>query len=385
MPCLCCKGALTFEEALFVKEKLTGARARPNPKDLEFKPVPATTCWGIENCKELFGLGNDKEAISAAFEAGTSENKNNLLFRSSGIVSWTLYHWGDMLDDAFKLIESLRAELFRSRAETQKALGEKEKAESECINAKLKLDQAQATLLEAQEAMNAMSKDRTHRRKRDLTKVFEAVEREQKMQIYQKAIAARLRSRSLDKTAMERMKARRTPHHRTGLTRAAQAHALRQAGRDIRSTDGGLLHRSTYMRRRERTLPLLNEFISRAGPVHLPNVECPPESDMKAHNDYKAKVRACACKCALVLTSKLGGSACDPRERRQLLEGRDAAHPQGAHRPHRPLHLGLRCSYAPAPQGGADPPEVDVRQDHGGGDAAGHGRDDSRLGSVPPA
>ncbi len=62
-----------------------------------------------------------------------------------------------MLDDAFKLIESLRAELFKSRAETQKALGEKEKAESERINAKLKLDQVQATLLEAQEAMNAMS------------------------------------------------------------------------------------------------------------------------------------------------------------------------------------------------------------------------------------
>jgi hypothetical protein len=88
--------------------------------------------------QELFGLGNDKEAISAAFEAGTGENKNNLLFGSRGIVSLTLDHWRDMLDDAFKLIESLRSELFRSRAETQKALGEKEKAESECINTKLK-------------------------------------------------------------------------------------------------------------------------------------------------------------------------------------------------------------------------------------------------------
>ncbi len=27
MPCSCCKGALTFGEALFVKEKLTGGRA----------------------------------------------------------------------------------------------------------------------------------------------------------------------------------------------------------------------------------------------------------------------------------------------------------------------------------------------------------------------
>ncbi len=50
-------------------------------------------------------------------------------------------------------------------------------------------------MLEAQESKNAMSKDR---RKRDLTKVFEAVEKEQKMKIYQRAIAARLRSRSLD-------------------------------------------------------------------------------------------------------------------------------------------------------------------------------------------
>jgi hypothetical protein len=55
-------------------------------------PVPATAFWGIENCKEQFGLGNDKEAIYAAFEAGTGENKNNFLFGSSGIVSRTLDH-----------------------------------------------------------------------------------------------------------------------------------------------------------------------------------------------------------------------------------------------------------------------------------------------------
>ncbi len=110
--------------------------------------------------------------------------------------------------------------------------------------------------------MTALSKDR---RKRDLTKVFEAVEKEQKMQINQKAIAARLGSRSLDKTAMERMMVRRTPWRRTGLTRAAQAHALRQAGRDIGATYGGALHRSTYIRRRDRTLPVLNEYVARAG------------------------------------------------------------------------------------------------------------------------
>ncbi len=43
------------------------------------------------------------------------------------------------------LIESLRAVLFKSRAETQKKLGEKERAESECIHAKLKMEQMRAT------------------------------------------------------------------------------------------------------------------------------------------------------------------------------------------------------------------------------------------------
>jgi len=146
---------LTFDEARLVKEKLTGGRAMPNQKDRDFKAVPASACWGIENCKELFGLGSDKEALSAAIEAGTDDTKRNLLFGSSGIVSRTLDHWRELLDDAFKLIESLRAELFKSRAEAQKALGEKEKAESEFIHAKLKLDQMQARLDSAQDALHA--------------------------------------------------------------------------------------------------------------------------------------------------------------------------------------------------------------------------------------
>jgi hypothetical protein len=37
---------------------------------------------------------------------------------------------------------------------------------------------------------------------------------------------------------------------------------------------------------------VLAAFVARACPVHLPNLECPPESDKKAHNDYKAKVRS---------------------------------------------------------------------------------------------
>ncbi len=86
---------MTFDKARFVKEKLTGGRAVPNTKKRSFEGVPASACrgWGIENCKELFGLGSDKEALSAAFEAGTDDHKGYLLFGSSGILSLTLEHW----------------------------------------------------------------------------------------------------------------------------------------------------------------------------------------------------------------------------------------------------------------------------------------------------
>jgi hypothetical protein len=36
MPCLCCKGALTFDEVCHVKDKLTGQRAEPNEKGRTF-------------------------------------------------------------------------------------------------------------------------------------------------------------------------------------------------------------------------------------------------------------------------------------------------------------------------------------------------------------
>ncbi len=109
-----------------------------NQRNRNFEAVPAITFWGIEIEKNYFFLGNDKEALSAAFEAGTGDNKN-LLFGSSGIVSRTHDHWKDLLKDAFKLIDSLRTELFKSREETEKSLdetekapGEKEQAETDC-------------------------------------------------------------------------------------------------------------------------------------------------------------------------------------------------------------------------------------------------------------
>jgi hypothetical protein len=45
-----------------------------------------------------------------------------------------------LLDDTFKLIERLRAELFKSRIKTQSALGEKEKL-NPLLHATLKLEQ----------------------------------------------------------------------------------------------------------------------------------------------------------------------------------------------------------------------------------------------------
>ena len=208
MPCSCCKGALTFEEAKFVKGKLTGVRADPNTKPRRFDAVPATTCWGVENCRELFGLRSDKEALSAAFEAGPGHNDKNLLFGSSGIVSRTLDHWKDLLEDACKLIESLRAELFKSRAETQKALAEKEKAESEHLHAALKLDGVRAELEAERNASKARAKDR---REREVSDAFAKVDRAHRLRSAAKGIAAKLHSLSPGKTPLERLKARRTP------------------------------------------------------------------------------------------------------------------------------------------------------------------------------
>jgi hypothetical protein len=124
--------------------------------------------------------------------------------------------------------------LFKSRAETQKALGEKEKAESECIHAKLKLDQMQAHLDIAQGALHARAQDR---RAREVQGVFDQADQEYRVRMAKAAITARLLSRSPGKNGMDRLKARKTPVHRTDLTRslsrvvnrAPGAHALRRA------------------------------------------------------------------------------------------------------------------------------------------------------------
>jgi hypothetical protein len=127
------------------------------------------------------------------------------------------------------------------------------------IHAKLKLDQMRATA--AQDAFHQADQQYSARKAKA-------------------QIASWLLSNSPVKNKMYRLKAQKTPLHPTGLTRspsrvvnrAAQAHALRSAGRGIEATDSGALHCTTCARRRDKTLPLLNEFVPRAGPVHLPSV-----------------------------------------------------------------------------------------------------------------
>ncbi len=134
-----------------MKDKLTCGHALavpvPNQKERVFRAVSATACWAIENrdCKELLVLSMTRKHYLQRLKPVQVKTKKNL-FGSSCILSRTIDHWRQLLDNAFKLIESLRAELFKSRAETQKALGEKEKAESECIHSKLKLYQMQAQI-----------------------------------------------------------------------------------------------------------------------------------------------------------------------------------------------------------------------------------------------
>ena len=107
-----------------------------------------------------------------------------------------------MLDDAFKLIESLRAELFKSRAETEKALREKKNAEQKSLHATLKLEQTQVRLDGAQKALKAMAKDRR------VQGVFDIAGKHHQMRTVKRSISATLLSRSPGKTPMKRLKAR---------------------------------------------------------------------------------------------------------------------------------------------------------------------------------
>ncbi len=87
MPISCCKG-LTFKEARFVKEKLTGARAKPNPKDREFKPVPAATCWGIKNCKNCLVLAMTRKLFLLHLKQELVKTKTIFFLEAGELYRW---------------------------------------------------------------------------------------------------------------------------------------------------------------------------------------------------------------------------------------------------------------------------------------------------------
>ena len=66
--CSCCTGALTFQEAGYVKDQVTKISSDSDQDKKErhrvFKKVPWTASQGFENWKDLFGHGNDKESLS---------------------------------------------------------------------------------------------------------------------------------------------------------------------------------------------------------------------------------------------------------------------------------------------------------------------------------
>ena len=132
MPCSCCKGALTFQEAHDVRQKLAGLCATPNQKDSNFRAVLAAACWGLENCKEFLSLSSDKESITGK----CCSRKPPCLSR---VCSWS---------------SSNRVPRQRKHS------GRKEKAENESIHATRKLEQTQVKLDSAQKALEAMAKDR---------------------------------------------------------------------------------------------------------------------------------------------------------------------------------------------------------------------------------
>ncbi len=138
---------------------------------------------------------------------------------------------------------------------------------------------------DAQKALDAARA----RRKRAVEGAFDTADKDHWMLKVKKYIATKLLSPSPGKTAMERLKGK-TPLRPTGGVSGLKQSPSRAA----KVTDSGGFHSTTCARRRGKTLSSLNEFVAWAGPIHLQGVACPPESDTKEHNDYKAKVCACA-------------------------------------------------------------------------------------------
>ena len=188
--CTCCKGALTFEEAIHVKGNVTRIRAGQATKDRDFNRISWKACQGIENWKDLLGLQNDKESISAMFGIDEGNGRANLIFRKSGIIARTLDHWKEIITEASALNLKLQAELLKLRDELFNARAETKRAEEREDIANLKLAQEKERLKKMQEA-------------------FAKAEKIRRIQAMKARFSSALLARSQNKSPMERLRAHR--------------------------------------------------------------------------------------------------------------------------------------------------------------------------------
>ena len=90
-------------------------------------------------------------------------------------------------------------------------------------------------------------------------------------------------ARSPSISSMGRLQRQRMTPNRTGLTRDRVNRA-----RKLVPTDGAGISRAGNRKRRAATQGM--SMIEMGGPIHRPDLQCPPETDIIAYNDYRAQV-----------------------------------------------------------------------------------------------
>ena len=273
-PCSCCRGSMTFSNAQrFVDSLFQPSGEKPVA---QISSIRQSTGIGLQNVGKMFGYSNAKSSLDAVFGTGADRHEN-ILFGTNGVISRTLTHWESVIRDLFDLVDKLRAELFKMREEMERARDEWKRQREEMEGGNRAAEQkAQAGVAAAEQKASGLQ-DR-------LTAAQAALRTAEASRKFAKALRAQ---RSTDIGPMGRLQRRRVPANRVGLTRERTFRVRNKA-----STDGGGLNRSTNSRRRATTQSTLDELIETGGPIHLPDEQCPPETDVIAYNDYRAKVCA---------------------------------------------------------------------------------------------
>ena len=104
-----------------------GCNLRPLSSSVKaIHDIPESTRNGLANLGEMFGIGNSKGCLDAAFGTGNGARgqNDNVLFGTNGVISRTLTYWESVIRDLFDLVDQLRAELFRMREEMERARDE---------------------------------------------------------------------------------------------------------------------------------------------------------------------------------------------------------------------------------------------------------------------